>query len=61
MGGGSTLQSPPESIWTPLDSSGLYPKPKISVFGKDYLWYESRVRVRVRVFRVRVKVFLRFF
>jgi hypothetical protein len=42
------LQSPPESIWTPVDSSGLYPK---LVFGKDYLWYKSRVRVRVRVLR----------
>jgi hypothetical protein len=28
-----------------MDSTGLHPKP---VFGKDYLWYESRVRVRVR-------------
>jgi hypothetical protein len=38
--------------WTPVDSSGLYPK---LVFGKNYVWYESRVRVKVRV-KVRVRV-----
>jgi hypothetical protein len=39
-----------------MDSSGLYPKKK-----KDYLWYASRVWVRVRVglgFRVRGTLFI---
>ena len=45
-----------------MDSSGLHPK---CVFGKDYLWYVSRVWVRVRLgfFKVRLgflKVWFRF-
>jgi hypothetical protein len=46
---GNTFLSPPKSIWTPLDSSGLYSKYIDYVFRKDYLWYASRVWVRVRV------------
>ena len=33
--------------WTPVDSSGLYPKLNIDMFGKDYLCHMSRVRVRM--------------
>jgi hypothetical protein len=42
----NTFLSLPKSIWTPLDSSGLYSKYIDYVFRKDYLWYASRVRVR---------------
>jgi hypothetical protein len=45
------LCCPPQSPY------GLHPKP---VFGKDYLWYESRVRVRVRDLRLELGFFLRF-
>jgi hypothetical protein len=48
-------QSPYGLHWTPVDISGLHPKP---VFGKDYLWYESRVRVRVRDLRLGLGFFL---
>ena len=32
-----------------MDSSGLYPKLNIDMFGKDYLCHMSRVRVRMVV------------
>ena len=33
----STFLSPPESIWTPLDSSGLYPKySQVHIFRGDW-------------------------
>ena len=56
IGTSSTFLSPLQSIWTPVDSSGLHSTPLHSsdlypkcVFEKDYLWYVSRVWVKVRV------------
>jgi hypothetical protein len=46
---GNTFLSPPHSIWTPVNSSGLHMDSTGLYSRKDYLWYASRVWVRVRV------------